>query len=121
MVYQILNLLISFDSSSICHLQPDVVVAPLPTEKHLWEAPDAIVWQTVNEKKAALRVEFGLSKDGQLVKMARSKALINEVNSLGRCLETEVPSGSTSSLAEWCSVMDSLGGLVMLAASLMGT
>lgn len=110
-------MLVSFDAAALCNLQPDLLVAPLPTEKRLWEAPDASAWQREYEKKADLTVEFGLATNGELVKMGRDEVHLKAAGSRGRGLEKGVPSRSAANLAEWCSEMDGLGGIVMVAAS----
>lgn len=110
-------MLVCFDAASLCNRQPDLLVAPLPTEKRLWEAPDAVAWQREYETKVDFPVEFGLATNGELVRMGGGEINLHASDSRGRELWEDVPSRSAADLAEWCSEMDGLGGLVMVAAS----
>ena len=43
-VFRVINLIVYFDPGAMCSLQSDLLVAPLPSKKALWEAPDALTW-----------------------------------------------------------------------------
>lgn len=66
-----------------------------------------------NEQGA--NVDFGLAKSGELVRLGGiSKALL-----VHTAITSESPTRISASWEEWCSGMDGIGGLVMLAASLV--
>lgn len=43
-VFRVINLIVYFDPGAMCSLQSDLLVAPLPTKKVLWEARDEFTW-----------------------------------------------------------------------------
>ncbi|PMD16193.1 hypothetical protein NA56DRAFT_731411 [Hyaloscypha hepaticicola] len=90
LVYRVVNMLIYFEPAAMCTLQADLILAPLPARKQLWEAPDEFVWKAESKKDPGAQTDFGLTA--------------NE---------------SSENWEEWCLGMDGFGGLVMLAASLI--
>ncbi|KFY15662.1 hypothetical protein V492_01859 [Pseudogymnoascus sp. VKM F-4246] len=115
-VYQVINMLVYFDPAELCDLQKDLVLAPLPAKKRLWEADNEFMWKMENEIDPWAQTNYGLARNGELVKLDKSDIYCND-----KVLPYEL-SGSPSSTAsweEWCSGMDGLGGLVILTASLI--
>ncbi|KAH7323643.1 hypothetical protein BKA65DRAFT_72282 [Rhexocercosporidium sp. MPI-PUGE-AT-0058] len=120
-VYRVLNMLIYFEPSGICELQADLIIAPLPAKKQLWEAPTSQAWHSETTDGAQEQTEFGLAADGELVKLQDGQRYCGDATllyeALGSCRRS---SGGTRGWEEWCLGMDGFGGLVMLAASLVG-
>ena len=63
-IYRIVNMLIYFEPAAMCDMRKDLVVAPLPAKKQLWEAHDAVTWQVETERGSALQSTFGLGSNG---------------------------------------------------------
>ncbi|KAK9780158.1 putative Transcription factor domain-containing protein [Seiridium cardinale] len=103
----------------MCALQPDLVLAPLPAKKKLWEANDEFAWKTESERQPASQTEFGLASDGELVKVNKGQIYCDHTV-MEQSVDTELPLRSTANWGQWYSGMDSFGGLVMLAAALIG-
>lgn len=112
-----MNTLIYFEPAKLCNLQKDLILAPLPAKKHLWEAGDEYMWKMESERGSWTETDFGLATSGELVKIdegqiyCSDKALPNGLS--------DAPLRSTANWEEWCSGMDGLGGLIMLTASLI--
>jgi hypothetical protein len=103
-VFRIVNMLMDIEGT-LCSTFPGLVIAPLPGKSMLWEARSAEAWQAEYSYSWTLHKEtYGISKDGQLVKIDRKQ-------------------GSTffnhSPWEDWCSGMDGFGILVMIAASML--
>lgn len=107
-------MLVYFEPASMCEADGDVILAPLPAQKLLWEASDEHSWKLKGETEADAQREFGLAKNGLLVRMDEGAAS----ERLGGW-DAGAISSSTAKWNEWCSGMDGIGGLVMLAASLI--
>lgn len=43
-VFRVINLIVYFDPGAMGSLQSDLVLAPLPSPRALWEAPDEFAW-----------------------------------------------------------------------------
>jgi hypothetical protein len=103
-VFRIFNMLMDIDST-LCATFPGLVIAPLPGKRMLWEAKTAEAWQAEYSYSWTLEKEtYGISKDGQLVKIDRKQ---------GTTFFNRSP------WEEWCSSMDGFGILVMIAASML--
>lgn len=115
-VYQVVNLLVYFEPAAMCDVQKTgLLLAPLPAKKQLWEAADERAWEAESQVEAGLlQTAYGLAADGDLVRLHGGQ---RPRQSKG--LDESTPARSTASWEEWCSGMDSFGGLVMLAASLV--
>lgn len=133
-------MLIYFEPSGDCDSrQTGLVLAPLPARKQLWEANDEIAWkmETDRDRKPGSHTDtaenslsstvFGLSTNGELVNLDTSQGQ-NFCSTAAVSLHTQqalLDSGKPSSSKrmanweDWCAGMDGLGGLVMLAASLL--
>lgn len=117
MVYQVVNMLVYFEPAGLCDLQKDLILAPLPATKQLWEAGDESTWKMESERESWAQTDFGLATNGELVKLDEGQLYCSDA-----LLPYELsgaPLRSTANWEEWCSGMDGLGGLVMLTASLI--
>lgn len=113
-------MLVYFEPAKMCDLQTDLILAPLPEKKQLWEAGDEFVWKAESEKEPSVQTAFALAANGELVKLGEGQLHRSETVLLYKSLNFETLSRSTANWEEWCSGMDAFGGLVMLAASLIG-
>jgi hypothetical protein len=115
-VYRVVNMLVYFEPASLCELQRDLVLAPLPAKKQLWEANSALAW------KETLGVQdlFALAANGELVELENCKSFCGKELLRYKPLNAGTPSRNNVGWEEWCSGMDGFGGLIMLAASLVG-
>ena len=99
----------------MCDLEADGLILPtLPARKQLWEADTAAKWMTEIERDLGAQTDYGMAVNGDLIKIRQTYG--NEVAGYGGGL----PSRQKADWEEWFSGMDSFGGLVMLAASLVG-
>lgn len=112
-------MLIYFEPATLCTLQSDLVLAPLPTRKQLWEASDEFIWKSESEREPGLETVFALAANGELVKLDEGQLFCSDGVLLYKSLETRTPPGRSAHWEEWCSGMDGFGGLIMLAASLI--
>lgn len=104
----------------MCNLHTDLILAPLPAMKQLWEAGDEFAWKTESERDPGVSTAFGLATNGDLVKLDEGQQLYgSDAVLFRRSLDARTPPQSTANWEEWCSGMDGLGGLVLLAASLI--
>ncbi|KAJ9634342.1 hypothetical protein H2204_006419 [Knufia peltigerae] len=105
----------------MCELEGDLLIAPLPARKQLWEAGDELVWKTESEQEPGINIAFGLTTKGDLIRVGQDlNCSINEAAMLHKSNHIGMLSRSNANWEEWCSGMDGLGGLIMLAASLVG-
>lgn len=111
-------MLVYFEPAAMCDTQTELILAPLPAKKQLWEAGDELVWKAESEKGPGPQNDFGLTANGELVKLDESQLSCSGVVPLHESLDARTASRSTQNWEEWCSGMDGFGGLVMLAASL---
>ncbi|OAA71663.1 hypothetical protein LEL_08898 [Akanthomyces lecanii RCEF 1005] len=85
-VFQIIGMLVYFEPAKLCEANGDVVLAPLPAQKQLWEATDEHTWKLQGETEHDMQIDFGLTKNGDLVELQ-----------------------DTAKWNEWCSGMDGIG------------
>lgn len=114
LIYRIIDMLAYFEPAAMCDLPSDLILAPLPARKQLWESSNEFAWNLESSKDILGEPVFGLPATGDLVKLSESRI------HCGRSWMSTDNSNDTANWEEWCSGMDSLGGLVMLAASLVG-
>lgn len=100
----------------MCDMQFDLILAPLPAKQHLWEASDEFMWKAESEKEFGVHSEFGLTASGELVRLEKGRPYCKDAVLLDKSSEVS----RAAQWEEWCSGIDGIGGLVMLAASLMG-
>jgi hypothetical protein len=117
-VIRVLDLLIYFEPGRLCTLQKDLIIAPLPTQKQLWEASDETAWNNEREIQS-MPVTFGLATNGELVKLGRGLINCKDDVVFERLPVIQTPGKSSTVWEEWFTGMDGLAGLVMLAASLI--
>ncbi len=119
-VYQVVNMVTFFDPAAMCDFQSGVVIAPLPSHKRLWEAPDAGSWRSESGKY--MDVPYGLTSTGDLVKLdieqIRGKNAVEVQQALHAAAGVDQ---IRSDWEEWCAGMDGFGNLVMLAAAFVGS
>ncbi|KAF2450727.1 hypothetical protein P171DRAFT_340881, partial [Karstenula rhodostoma CBS 690.94] len=113
-VYRVINLIVYFDPGAMCSLQSNLVLAPLPAKKALWDSLDEFAWKAERDKQSVPRTAFGLATNGELVRIDE----MDLYGGYGKIDAKEDHRTSDQNWEEWCSGMDSFGGLVMLAASL---
>ncbi|KAJ6086544.1 hypothetical protein N7467_005458 [Penicillium canescens] len=115
-VYRVVNMLFYFEPAAMCNLPADLILAPLPGNKQLWEASNELVWKLESESQGGVQTKFGLAGSGELVRLG-------EECSEGVLVHTSItaknPERTTANWEEWCEGMDGLGGLVMLVASMV--
>lgn len=114
-----MNMLVYFDPAAMCDHPTDLVLAPLPAKKQLWEADDESVWKAESEREPAVQTAFGLAANGDLVQLDEGQLYGSDGLLRHKSMTSRTPSSSTANWEDWCSGMDGFGGLVMLAASLI--
>ncbi|KAF1971539.1 hypothetical protein BU23DRAFT_470448 [Bimuria novae-zelandiae CBS 107.79] len=115
-VFRIINLIVYFDLGATCSLYSTLLLAPLPSKKSLWEAPDELAWKSEYDKQPEQRSSFGLTKDGALVRLDENDLICG----YGEFELQPDARTSAQNWAEWCAGMDGFGGLILLAASMVG-
>jgi hypothetical protein len=108
-------MLVYFEPAAMCNVQTDLLIAPLPAKKPLWEAGDEFVWRAESDREPGVQTAFGLAANGELVKLDEGQLYCHDAVLLHNA---RTSARSTATWEEWCSGMDGFGGLVMLAASL---
>lgn len=111
-------MLVYFEPATMCNLQTDLILAPLPAKKQLWEAKGALQWHLERERDPQTKVDFGLAADGELVELDAGQVYGSDLVLTYKLQDDS--SAKSANWEEWCSGMDAFGGLVMLAALLQG-
>ena len=109
-------MLVYFEPAAMCGLQTDLIIAPLPAKKQLWEAGNELVWKAESEREPGIQTAFGLAANGDLVKLGEGQLYCTDEVLTQKPFTTR----GSANWEEWCSGMDGFGGLIMLAASLIG-
>jgi hypothetical protein len=124
-IYRILNKLIFFGPAAMCNMPSEFMIAPLPAKRQLWEATDAQEWTLQSQREPREQVSYALAAEGEIVKLDQGRLSCRDawLPYLPPDQETPQLHGSRTNpsaglWAEWCSGMDSMGGLIMLAASI---
>jgi hypothetical protein len=125
-IYRILNKLIFFDPAAMCDMPTEFIIAPLPAKRQLWEAKDAGEWTAQIQKEPQEEVSYALAIDGEIVKLDQNRLSCRDAWLPHVPLDDHTASQNHASRAsrsagwwaEWCSGMDSMGGLIMLTASM---
>jgi hypothetical protein len=125
-VYQILDLVIYWQPAALCHFQQtELIVAPLPSSRGLWEAEDETAWKVARAGYPSGgddddgRSTYALAKNGELVRFDTcdsASAVVGPMTSLDDI--SREPLRVTGNWDEWCAARGEIGGLVMLAAAL---
>ncbi|CRG89355.1 hypothetical protein PISL3812_06391 [Talaromyces islandicus] len=113
-VFQTVNMLVYFEPAALCDQHTNLIFAPLPAKKQLWEAGDKFSWKAENDREYGAHNYFGLATNGDLIKLDWGHTYCGDASLLHQPLSNK----TTANWEEWCSGMDGLGGLIMLAASL---
>ncbi|ETS85545.1 hypothetical protein PFICI_03570 [Pestalotiopsis fici W106-1] len=119
-VFQVINMLVWFEPAGMCDMAFDLLLAPLPSKKQLWEAESEFAWKADGLLETEQRFAFGLAVDGELVKIDKGGARCEHHIMMTPDPVDNVASKTPANWEDWCSEMDNLGNLVMLAASLIG-
>jgi hypothetical protein len=99
-----------------CELRDGIVLAPLPAQKQLWEAVNEDSWKMESNRSTGFKTGFALARNGDLVQLYQGPVHCSDAVLLTKS-SGSVLSRSRANWEDWCSGMDGLGGLVMLAAS----
>ncbi|THX54515.1 hypothetical protein D6D06_05475 [Aureobasidium pullulans] len=118
-IYRVVDMLVYFEPAGMCGLQKDLIIAPLPAKKQLWEADNKIFWEEEGKRDSAIQDSFALAANGELVKLDQGQLYCSNGELRYRLSTNNSPASSATNWEYWCSGMDGLGGLVMLAASLI--
>ena len=125
-IYRILNKLIFFGPAAMCDMPSEFMIAPLPAKRQLWEATDAQEWLLQSQKEPREQVSYAVAADGEIVKLDQRRLSCHDAWLPYAPSDQETASENQKSRsshsagwwAEWCTGMDSMGGLIMLAASI---
>ncbi|KAF1960713.1 hypothetical protein CC80DRAFT_403528 [Byssothecium circinans] len=120
-VLRVVGMLVYFEPTLMCNLQTDLLLAPLPSRKQLWEADNEFKWQHESKSDDDLMSTFGLAASGDLLKLNTSHTFCADAVLYYK--DPNEVAGREKSVVnweEWCAGMDGFGALVMLAASLVG-
>ena len=119
MVYQVIDMLVYFEPATMCELPTELILAPLPSKKQLWEANDESMWKIEATMELGVEITFGLASNGELVKLWSDSLHGDDATLLHKSVSSRNLPRDTANWEEWCSGMDGFGGLIMLAASLV--
>ncbi|THX49672.1 hypothetical protein D6D08_09934 [Aureobasidium pullulans] len=118
-IYRVVDMLVYFEPAGMCGLQKDLIIAPLPAKKQLWEADNKTLWEEEGKRDSTIQDSFALAANGELVKLDQGQLYCSNGELRYRPSTNNSPASSATNWECWCSGMDGLGGLVMLAASLI--
>ena len=118
MIFSVLNILVH-QPVVLCDPKTELILAPLPAKKQLWEAGDATLWKKEMDRESGIQVDFALAASGELVKLAEGYLYCGNAATLNKSINARASLRGTENWQEWCSGMDGFGGLVMLTASLI--
>lgn len=107
--------MIAHEPLVLCGPSAELAIAPLPAKRQLWEADDEMIWKTEIEKEIGAQVDFALSANGELVRLAEGYLYCGDNMSL----DATRFEAATENWQEWCLGMDGFGALVMLTATLV--
>ena len=96
-------MLVYFEPAAMCNLQTDLILAPLPAKKQLWEASDEFLWKAESEKKPGAQTAFGLATNGELVKLDEGQLYCSDAVLLQKSSDPKTYSRSTANWEEWCA------------------
>jgi len=118
-------MLFNTDGVEACLLYGGFLLAPLPSKKQLWATRDAHHWQLEKQRQSEDGNVFGIQTSGRMAKFSDFSSV--EDMHTGIVLaqphilaQPHDPTEEESEVnwTQWCSGMDDLGALVMLATSL---
>jgi hypothetical protein len=106
LIFNCIRMLFALDPPGKCVTPSGFLLAPLPARKQLWEAPDADAWMLERCRDiGGIPDVFGILQNG----LRNGQAFVVEPRPVEESVEN---------WQEWCSGMDGLGTLIMLAATL---
>jgi hypothetical protein len=117
-IHSVVNTLV-YEPVVQCDPKTELVLAPLPAKKQLWEADDAASWKAEIERERGPPTNFALAASGELVKLAEGYIYCDHAATLNGPLNARDLWTGTGNWQDWCLGMDGFGGLVMLTASLI--
>ncbi|GAM91399.1 hypothetical protein ANO11243_094490 [Dothideomycetidae sp. 11243] len=110
-----------FEPALLCNIHAEsLLLAPLPAEKAIWEAGDAHTWGNLQGQASESRPTFAVTELGELVNIDGGEEGRHRVasKSFHSSLGPRIRGRKTAADWEkWIAKMDSLGALVVLAAS----
>lgn len=115
-------MLVYFDPAAMCPLPDDLVLAPLPARRQLWETNDELAWEAEGRGGPhGAQASFGLTVGGEVVRLDEGRLSCGDgwVSRSSQAVSGASGANTPPGWEEWCSGMDGFGGLVMLAASLL--
>jgi hypothetical protein len=104
-------------TSTTCTMQTDLILAPLPAKRQLWEAGNEYAWKEESERESGVQTAFALAANGELVELDDGQQYCSNSALLYKPLNARTTSSGAAGWVEWCSGMDGFGGLVLLAAA----
>lgn len=104
----------------------EFVIAPLPAKRQLWDAKNAEEWKLQNQEEECKQVSYALAMDGKIIKLNQDRLSCCDAWLSSTPMDDETASqdherrtiSSATWWTEWCSGMDSMGALILLAASM---
>jgi hypothetical protein len=112
-------MLIYFEPASMCELQKELIIAPLPAKKQLWEAEDERIWDEMATRNNGVHESLALAADGELIQLDQKQIYCNNGVVRYEISRNLSPTSKTTDWEHWCAGMDGFGSLIMLAASLI--
>lgn len=111
-------MVVHFEPAALCGIPKEFILAPLPTRKEFWEACDADSWMQESAKHEIDEAYLGLSTKGQLLKLNVPATWMRQPERPSLPRDPSQLLSESVDWGKWCSEMDGIGGLVMLAAVL---
>jgi hypothetical protein len=102
---RIMNIAFTMDHAFSCEAVEGFALIPLPSTKVGWETNDEHVWNAEYDKCHLQRMMYGLSTEGNLVRLSETTKGIER---------------KKEGWKKWLSTQDSFGILVMLASQVLG-
>ncbi|KAF2025743.1 hypothetical protein EK21DRAFT_116527 [Setomelanomma holmii] len=118
MTFRTIGMLVSTEPAGGCTLFDDFLLAPLPARKQLWEARSETQWMLEKHRNPSSDGVFGIKMDGTMVRLNGYSKSQSDHEPLAMHSQASSDTANSVNWQEWCSGMDGLGSLVMLAASL---
>jgi hypothetical protein len=118
-VYRVVNMLIYFEPADMCELQKELIIAPLPAKKQLWEADDVRIWEQLVSRDKESQEHVALNSHGELTLLDGGKLYYDNGVMRYRISRDPSPTSKTIDWEHWCSGRDGFGSLIMLAAALL--
>jgi hypothetical protein len=117
--FRTISMLLSTEPAGGCYLLDDFLLAPLPAHKRLWKSSNnETQWMLGKSRDFEAASVFGIKTSGQMVKLGGRVAVMESSEILSAHPKELDERESSANWQDWCSGMDELGALIMLAASL---